>query len=61
MSIPAPLAQGDSTAPGGEGRIMGGGVKAGTKGNKEQEYNSLCPPLEDVLPKMKDSGRNREC
>lgn len=61
MSIPAPPAQGDSAVPGGEGRLMGGGIKAGTERNKEWEKNSLCPPHEDVLPEMKDSGSNREC
>lgn len=61
MSITAPLAQEDPTVPGGEDKLMGGDIKAGTRGNKEWEKNSLSPPLEDVLPSMQDSGNNREC
>lgn len=34
MSVPAPLAQGDSAVLGGEGRLMGGDIKAETQRNK---------------------------
>lgn len=61
VGITAPVAWEDSSIPGGEGILTGGDIKAGTRGNEEWEKNSLSPPLEDVLPKMQDSGNNREC
>lgn len=60
-SITAPLVLEDSAVPGGVGVLTEGDLKAGTRESEEREKNRPSSPLEDVPPKMRDSGNDTEC